>query len=65
MAKFSRPALQQILLDLETPTDVELLVSGRLNDGTFFEGTDTIKLIEKTTRSRQRRSGKLATLRKF
>jgi formylglycine-generating enzyme required for sulfatase activity len=65
MAKFSRSALQEILADLEIPTDVELLVSGRLNDGTFFEGTDTIRLIEKTTRSRRRLSGKLAPLRKF
>jgi hypothetical protein len=65
MAKFSRPALQQILLDLETPTYVELLVSGQLNDGNLFEGTDTIRLIEKTPRSKKLRSGKLAPLRKF
>ncbi|MHC4913217.1 MAG: TolB-like translocation protein, partial [Planctomycetota bacterium] len=38
MAKFSRSALRDLLSDLETPTTVELLVSGQLNDGTPFEG---------------------------
>ena len=47
MVKFSRSALQQILGELETPAEVELLVSGELSDGTFFEGTDTIRVIEK------------------
>ncbi|MHC4070054.1 MAG: hypothetical protein ACYSR8_10870 [Planctomycetota bacterium] len=64
MAKFSRSALQELLTDLETPTTVELLVSGELNDGTIFEGTDTIKLIKKNPRSKQLRSGKLTSLRK-
>jgi hypothetical protein len=47
MAKFSRSALQEILADLETPIQVELLVTGELIDGTIFEGTDTIKVINK------------------
>jgi hypothetical protein len=47
MAKFSRSTLQQILVDLETPTTVELLVSGQLTDGTTFEGTYTIRLIDR------------------
>jgi hypothetical protein len=47
MAKFSRPALQQLLSDLQTPAEVELLVSGRLTDGTIFEGADTIRVIGK------------------
>jgi probable HAF family extracellular repeat protein len=47
MAKFSRSALQEMLAELETPTQVELLVTGELADGTIFEGTDTIKVIDK------------------
>jgi len=47
MAKFSRSALQEVLADLETPSEVELTVSGELVDGTVFEGTDTIKVIDK------------------
>jgi len=47
MVKFSRSAVQEMLADLETPAEVELLVSGELADGTFFEGTDTIRVIEK------------------
>jgi hypothetical protein len=64
MAKFSRLALQELLADLETPTKVELLVTGELNDGNLLEGIDIIKLIEKTPRSKQLRSGKLTQLRK-
>ena len=47
MAKFSRSALQEILAELETPIQVELLVTGELIDGTIFEGTDTVKVIDK------------------
>ena len=47
MAKFSRSALQEMLAELETPIQVELLVTGELIDGTIFEGTDTIKVIDK------------------
>jgi probable HAF family extracellular repeat protein len=45
LAKFSRRALQELLSDLQTPAEVELLVSGQMTDGTIFEGTDTSTLI--------------------
>jgi hypothetical protein len=41
MVKFSRSAVQAIL----QPGTVELTVSGKLNDGTRFEGKDTITVI--------------------
>jgi hypothetical protein len=47
MVKFSRSALQQILADLDTPAEAEILVTGQLTDGTIFEGTDTITVINK------------------
>jgi len=47
MVKFSRSALQQILAELDTPVKAELLVTGQLTDGTIFEGTDTITVIDK------------------
>ncbi|UCF43562.1 MAG: hypothetical protein JSV99_01140 [Planctomycetota bacterium] len=47
VARFSRPALQELLADLDTPTTVELLISGQLKDRTLFEGTDTIRLIDR------------------
>jgi hypothetical protein len=50
MAKFSRTAVKELLTDLETPAEVELLVSGELSDGTIFEGTDTIRVIDKGKR---------------
>jgi len=43
MAKFSRSAVEGIL----QPGTVELTVSGKLNDGTRFEGKDTITVINK------------------
>jgi len=58
IAKFSRPALQDMLVDLETPTRAELIVSGRLNDGTRFEGIDTVRVINRA-RSKKLRSVKL------
>jgi formylglycine-generating enzyme required for sulfatase activity len=50
MVKFSRSALQELLADIETPAEVELVVSGELSDGTIFEGTDTIRVIDKGKR---------------
>jgi hypothetical protein len=56
MSKFSRSALQQILSDLQTPTTVELLVSGQLNDATTFEGTDTIGVIDRPRKGKSTRA---------
>jgi len=43
MAKFSRSEVLKML----SPNEVELTVSGQFNDGTTFEGTDIINVIEK------------------
>lgn len=46
MARFSRSGVQSALGGLE-PGDVELTVSGEFSDGTGFEGTDTIRVMDK------------------
>ena len=43
---FSRSGVQSALGGLE-PGDVELTVSGEFSDGTAFEGTDTIRVMDK------------------
>lgn len=43
MAKFNRSKLNDILV----PGDVELTLTGQLTDGTIFEGTDVIRVIDK------------------
>jgi len=43
MVKFSRSAVQALLTPDE---ETELIVSGELADGTIFEGTDTIRVID-------------------
>lgn len=50
IAKFSRLQVQELLTDSEEVLQTgqaELTVTGRLLDGTMFEGTDTIKVINK------------------
>jgi hypothetical protein len=41
--KFDRPATQGMLMDVE---DSVLLVTGNLEDGTTFQGQDTIKIVQ-------------------
>jgi hypothetical protein len=50
VAKFSRRVINEKLAELETPSQVELVVSGELSDGTIFQGTDTIRVIDKGKR---------------
>ncbi|MEE8402245.1 MAG: hypothetical protein V3R93_00670 [Candidatus Hydrothermarchaeaceae archaeon] len=47
--KFDRADVIDLVkaLNLELPADVELAVGGSLNDGRVFEGTDTIRVLEK------------------
>jgi hypothetical protein len=49
VAKFDRSDVQSFIEDmgLEYPAQVELKVTGKLIDGTPFEGSDTIKVIKK------------------
>jgi len=44
IAKFSREEVQSIL----DVGEIELTITGRLTDGTAFEGTDIVKVIDKT-----------------
>lgn len=46
MAKFNRSELTEILV----PGEVELTLTGELTDGTIFEGTDIIRVIDKRRR---------------
>ncbi|UCC23488.1 MAG: hypothetical protein JSW23_05405, partial [Planctomycetota bacterium] len=46
VAKFSRREVQEMLGEVEKPSEVDLVVSGELSDGTVFEGTDTIRVID-------------------
>jgi len=46
MAKFRRSAVVDMLVEFGQFGPVELLVTGRLTDGTRFEGTDVIKVID-------------------
>ena len=49
MVKFDRQdviAYIELVLEIELPADVTLMVTGELTDGTPFEGSDTIRVIE-------------------
>lgn len=47
IVKFSRPALKDLLLEIGMLGDIELLVTGKLADRTFFEGTDVVNVFDK------------------
>lgn len=49
MVKFDRQdviAYIELVLEIELPADVTLMVTGELTDGTPFEGSDTIRVID-------------------
>jgi len=48
MIKFGRADVQDIL----EAGEVELIISGELVDGAKFEGTDTIRVIDKGSRGK-------------
>jgi len=50
MVKFDMSAVQDLL---EPADEVELTVSGELGDGTSFEGSDTIKVIDKGAKGKK------------
>ncbi|MHC4461268.1 MAG: choice-of-anchor Q domain-containing protein [Planctomycetota bacterium] len=43
LVKFDRSEIQKILNDAESP--VSLRITGKLNDGSYFAGTDTIRIV--------------------
>lgn len=45
MVKFDRTSVQELL---EVGDEVEIVITGELTDGTSFEGTDTIRVIDKS-----------------
>lgn len=47
MVKFSRLDVKEMLVELGLLGDVKLTVSSELTDGTKFEGSDTIRVIDK------------------
>jgi len=47
MAKFPGSEVRQLLFELDLLGEVEIAVSGELMDGTKFEGSDIIKVINK------------------
>jgi hypothetical protein len=53
IAKFSFLAIQEILVGLQTPTEVELLVTGELNNGRRFQGTDVVRVVDKRRQKQQ------------
>ncbi|UCC22505.1 MAG: hypothetical protein JSW23_00060 [Planctomycetota bacterium] len=47
VVKFSRKAVQEVLGEVETPSQLELVVSGELSDESIFEGADVVRVIDK------------------
>jgi probable HAF family extracellular repeat protein len=48
IAKFPRSEVQQLLVELDLLGEVEIAISGELVDGTIFEGSDIIHVINKS-----------------